>query len=383
MQLSVQSAQRIVGEIGSIVKQNINLMDAQGYIIASTNSSRIGHFHEGALRIVQECLPELYVTPAQATATVRAGLNLPIMHSGAIVGVIGITGEYDQVIGFGQIVKKMTEILMRESTEQDEKRLDLRVHSRFLEDWVLSGNLQPPQALAERGQALGIDIALPRRVMVVSIRDLDHYIDTAEGQNLIEKVETAIASMTQNDVGNIILRNTARQILLLRKRSDEEMYAFAKKLTDMAKAKFDVCLSAGIDGGTSEVHKAYAQANKAWRSAHLSPNGILSYDRVTLEIFAGDISRRAKEEYLRKVFRGCGYEELCRWIGLLEAYFAAEGSLTLAADALYIHKNTLQYKLKKLEELTGYDVRLPSNTPVFYMAMLFFKEVEGMLLLSD
>ena len=31
-QLSTQSAQRIVAEIGGIVGQNINMMDAQGYI---------------------------------------------------------------------------------------------------------------------------------------------------------------------------------------------------------------------------------------------------------------------------------------------------------------------------------------------------------------
>ena len=48
-----------------------------------------------------------------------------------------------------------------------------------------------------------------------------------------------------------------------------------------------------------------------------------------------------------------------------------------------MHKNTLQYKLKKLCDITGRDVRLPSDSPVFYMAMLFFKEVEGSLLLLD
>ena len=48
---------------------------------------------------------------------------------------------------------------------------------------------------------------------------------------------------------------------------------------------------------------------------------------------------------------------------------------------MYIHKNTLQYRLKRLEELTGCDVRRPSQAPVFYMAVLFFKEVEGSLLL--
>lgn len=98
------------------------------------------------------------------------------------MGVIGITGAYEQVIGYGQVVKKMTEILIREGNEQDEKRLDQRVRSRFLEDWVLGGGLLQPQVLAERGLALGVDITVPRRVMVVSVRDLARYTDTAAGQ---------------------------------------------------------------------------------------------------------------------------------------------------------------------------------------------------------
>ena len=46
------------------------------------------------------------------------------------------------------------------------------------------------------------------------------------------------------------------------------------------------------------------------------------------------------------------------------------------AEILHIHKNTLTYRLKRLEELTGYDVRLVSQSTVFYMAMLFFRDVK-------
>ena len=113
------------------------------------------------------------------------------------MGVIGITGAYEQVIGYGQVVKKMTEILIREGNEQDEKRLDQRVRSRFLEDWVLGGGLLQPQVLAERGLALGVDITVPRRVMVVSVRDLARYTDTAAGQKRIDQLETAVSGLVE------------------------------------------------------------------------------------------------------------------------------------------------------------------------------------------
>ena len=100
---------------------------------------------------------------------------------------------------------------------------------------------------------------------------------------------------------------------------------------------------------------------------------------VTLELFTEDVADSVKAEYLRKVFKNCGYEELCQWMGLLEAYFGAEGSLKAASDAMHIHKNTLTYKLRKLEELTGYDVRVLSQSAVFYMAMVFFRDVKEMM----
>lgn len=384
MQLSTQSAQRIVDEIGNTVHQDINMMDENGVIVASTDATRIGHFHKGAYRIVSEKLNELYISPEEATTTARKGLNLPIMHMNEIVGVIGITGDYEQVIGYGQVVKKMTEILLRESTEQDEKRLDARVRSRFLEDWVISSRPMPQQALAERATLLGMDITLPRRVLVSSAQELDRYIDTAKGQQLIEKVEEAVAAIVEKENGNIILRNNARQILLVRAGTDEQMENLARRLTAMAKSQFDVRLTVGVDGNAADMHKAYVQANKAWRAARAKQAEVLAYKNITLELFLGDVTKQIKEEYLHKVFSGCNYEDISRWMSVLDAYFQAEGSIREAAEKLYIHKNTLQYKLKKLEELTGYDIRLPSNAPVFYIAYQFYRDVgSSMLLLED
>ena len=377
MELSVQSAQRIVDEISGIVGQHINMMDERGNIIASTDGTRVGHFHAGAKRIVEEGLPELYVRPEDATPTVRAGLNLPITHGGRTVGVIGITGAYEQVIGYGQVVKKMTEILIREGNEQDEKRLDQRVRSRFLEDWVLGSGLLQPRVLEERGFALGIDISVPRRVMVAGVRNFQEYASTASGQKLLEQAEGEAAFLA--GAGCLVFRNAGRQIFLVQGASDRHMTQLAGRIRSCVQKKFGIGLVMGIDGRARDIHVAYGQANKAWRSAGMSKRDVMTYDSVTLELFTEDVADSVKAEYLRKVFKNCGYEELCQWMGLLEAYFGAEGSLKAASDAMHIHKNTLTYKLRKLEELTGYDVRVLSQSAVFYMAMVFFRDVKEMM----
>lgn len=47
MYISRETAQEIVEEIGGEIGAHINLMDERGYIIASTDASRIGNLHEG------------------------------------------------------------------------------------------------------------------------------------------------------------------------------------------------------------------------------------------------------------------------------------------------------------------------------------------------
>jgi len=377
MKLSLDSAQQVVNEIGRLVHQNINMMDETGVIVASTDPSRIGQLHEGACRVIRQKLPELYITPENETATVRRGLNLPIEFQGEIVGVIGITGAYDAVIGYGQVVKKITQILLRERSELDQQRLDSRVRSRFLEEWILGDGLTHAASLAERGQALGIDITVPRRIVVVSPASREKYTDSLAGQERLEQVESVVAHDLLEQHDSIILRNTGRQILLLPSLPTEKLRALAAKLAADVAAQYGVRLIAGIDDRAADPHTAYLEASRAWRGATHHTDGILCYGEMRTELFLDDIPRQRKAEYLRRLFPGCDPAQLRGWIGLLDAYFAAEGSLSAAADALFIHKNTLQYRIHRLTELSGLDVRLPSQAPVFYMAVQFFADLEN------
>lgn len=376
MKISKNSAQQIVKEIGKLVKQNINLMDETGHIIASNDPSRIGNFHEGAYRIIQGHLKEFYITPElEATLpNIRKGINLPIEVDGEVQGVIGITGDYVDVIKYGQIVKKMAEILIRERIDLDTRQLDRRVHSRFLEDWILGSGLSNPQALSERGFALGIDIRTPRRCIVMSAKNRESYTGSLEGQLVLERMEGLVSSHLASR-SCIILRNAARQILLLHKRSTEDLAGLCRELTELVEQQYGITPIFGIDGISTDVHTAYLQANRAWHTAAYSAENIIRYENLNAELILDHLSRAQKSAYLHKIFPGCTLSEMQEYIRLLEAYFGAEGSLQLAAERLFIHKNTLQYRLKRLADVTGLDVRKSSNAPSLYLAMLFYLDL--------
>ena len=268
----------------------------------------------------------------------------------------------------------MTEILIRERVREDEKRLDLRVTSRFLEEWVLGNGILRPELLAERGKLLGIDIHWPRRVMVLSLDRVEDYIDTLEGQEFIEQIENTVLHIVQQQPQALVLRNAARQILLLPAMADERLLALAESLYTQVDREFHQPLRIGVDGVSGNTHEAYVQADKAWRTAAVMKRNIMIYSHLDLEMFLNEISPGTKFDYLEKIFRAYAPEERAQVMELLEAYFAADGSLAGTAQRLYLHKNTLQYKLRRLARLTGYDVRQPRYAAVFYMALLFYRE---------
>lgn len=50
---------------------------------------------------------------------------------------------------------------------------------------------------------------------------------------------------------------------------------------------------------------------------------------------------------------------------------------------MFVHKNTLQYRLIQLAQRTGLDVRRPSSAPALYLAMLLARDGENDSFLTE
>ena len=61
MHITQKSAQNIVNEMKASIHRDINIMDENGVILASTDPARRGKLHQGALAIIREGLDCLTV----------------------------------------------------------------------------------------------------------------------------------------------------------------------------------------------------------------------------------------------------------------------------------------------------------------------------------
>src|SRR5699024_11982429 len=101
-----------------------------GVIMASTDSKRIGTFHEGA-KIAMEKKHRMNMTGERSRKLegVRKGVVLPILIHEEPIAVLGITGETQSVELMSTLIIKVAELFIQDSRQQ----VKFEKHDRDLE----------------------------------------------------------------------------------------------------------------------------------------------------------------------------------------------------------------------------------------------------------
>ena len=378
MKLSQQHAMKIVLEINKIIEHKVNIIAPNGTIIASSNEARIGTYHEGAHKLVEQQLEELIIHSDEEYIGARKGVNFPIIVNNEVLGVIGVTGSYEEVAKYGRVVKRLTEILLLEIAMKENRALEEGVINRYIYEWLSEDHKILDQDFTERGTLLGVDITLPRRVLVMAPFSLENG-NEVEGLKVIEQSEEYLKRLIKYlDEKSIFMKSASYLVGMVSQRNDKELLKLATNIKEMVETRFSVKVAIGLDSESASLvtmHHSFTKARKAFQSSVAKGSyQIRFYDDLNMEIITEEIPLQSKQEYIGRIFKHYTEEEIAEAVQMLEVFYEEQGSIQNAAERLYIHKNTLQYKLKKVLSTTGYDPRSISQAPLFYMAIYFYRE---------
>lgn len=376
MLLSTQQASQILREMKSLVHHDINLIDTQGVIFASTNPARVGQFHPGALRILREGLSELNVRENDGSG-MQPGVNLPIYLDGQLEGVIGITGAPAEVGVFGGVMRRMLEIMLEDLRRKDLDSTVEQARALFLENWLFSA--EPDwKELEQRGRLLEIDISQPYVLLRIQLFD----VSAPDGSIPLLPDELHSASIVQAIQNELPARRgqccaaLRNQILvLLRQMPLSDTVLLAQRLCRVAGRGYPASVQAygGISssGSGAELRRCYLQASTACTLASRSSKGnVLYYDRVSLEFLLQSVPRLLRDDLRESVFTRCPAQDVPAYARLIRLFFGSGGDLNRCAAALGVHRNTVQYRLERLTQLTGYDLRRPGDAAILFLAVL-------------
>lgn len=375
MILSKSIADQIVKELSQIVEQHINVMDIQGVIVSSTDPNRIGTTHGGAVKVIEEKLPELVIESNDQFPGSRNGINLPIAFQGSIIGVIGMTGQKDEVYKYGQIIKKMTEILLLDSYVREQHLIEQKAKDRFLEEWIFGRyEVNHPLEFEKRAETLGIDIKSKKRLLVFSLKKgQDIFIDDHIQTDISSNIRKYYKSLNQA----FLFRTSTLFISVFNQLSDEDMLIIASEIEKIVSKYQDLSLYIGIDSKDEKpINISFKNANAALLYAYKSKKHTQIFDTLNFDIY---ITRMPKEDrllYLKKLFKDLSLDDMRDMIELLRSFYLYEGSLQKISEALFIHKNTLQYRLNKIQSITAHDPRNLSDTYLFIVAIKMFDSID-------
>lgn len=377
--------QRIVEEMEKTIHRNINIMDEAGHIIASTDPKRIGTLHAAAAAVLKQNLDQLAVSEALEPAYPgsRKGINLPIVIHGQVAGVVGISGEPDEVKDFGSIIKRMTEILISEELQKEQTLLYDNAKNTFLYSWLFESNTDPEaqKQLELSGQLLGIDTTLPRTAVVMKPGAIPAGAqDALLTQELLTSLNRIVTHAAPAASGHVTLTMGTELLLLLCGSDIQTASAICRSAADAFYTRNQIRLAIGIGSsgaGRDELLKSYREAERAaFLSLHTSGHEIKLFTESDLSLLLLQVPGRRRSDFLHHLFPDCPPEDLKQWMLLLRIFFDCNGSITEAAGQLFIHKNTLQYRLNKLKQTTGCDPRVYKEAFSLYTALTIYESMD-------
>lgn len=350
--ISKEIAQMIVDRTMAILPYNINVMDEKGMILGSGDLARRGTVHE-AVKYRENIAGNLEVDTYEAEKWngVAQGINLPIYYQQSTIGIIGITGPPAEVRKYGELVKMSAEMIIEQTYLLDQIQYDERIRREFLHQW-LEGTYKNEEELQRRANLLGIMLHLPRVVI---------YVCPAPGMDTrdqLDQLERRIKSFLQEQELVTVLKD--KLVIMKTVTASLHYQETVRNWLDslqLPPSYIGTPASTAQDMTASYRRSVLTQKTAAYTS--LKEN-IVFYEDLSLEVLLFDLYQTNDAAVHQQQAALSG--EL---IDTLTAYIACNGKTANTAAHLYIHRNTLQYRLASIYRITGKD---PKNVKdLFYL----------------
>lgn len=213
-----------------------------------------------------------------------------------------------------------------------------------------------------------IPISNPRCVLLM------HMVQVQQ-RNAYEILEE-ILPRTNADVLVAMDKHTAAFIKDVSSLDDEdELRQFACALQETLLSEIALPITIGIGEiarGVGELHESYRQARRAIEIGRIyAPERTIHvYRSMMLERFLSDLSPEVAEHYHSLLFnRSTARLFSEEMLYTIEMFFKKDLNLSDTARQLYIHRNTLVYRLDKVQRQVGLDLRKFDDAVTFKMLL--------------
>lgn len=359
--LTQKIANEIVKETSLRLNRNVNIMNTEGTIIATMDKSRIGSIHKGAIEVLSTH-KTLVIHADQNWEGAQPGVNLPIIFMNEIIGVIGITGDPKDLENIGELVKMTTELMIRQEFMDSQTEWKQRTKETIIDQLMKK---EPSLSILEQHlKLLGLTLTPPFTLILIQLKEWP-----LPNRQLIEMIEDLIGK-NHGIVGFITVNRLLIKLTGIPEKEVTEKIETIYLLLKELDIEFQMAHSL-IFEHLSQFSQAYEECEITLEISEAGTE-IASFAQIEAKSLIYQVEPTVAERFTNRVLKNLDGNQ----IKTLEAFFSNGLNIKKTAEDLYLHRNTLIYRLNKIIEETEYDPKNFKEALILQVAVWFYRKAE-------
>jgi carbohydrate diacid regulator len=387
MRLFEQVAQSIVEQTSTVLKVPMSITDEKGLIIGCTDVSRLGSYHEATKEVLRAGKAVEYSEEnVKGRENVLPGVATPIFFQKEPIGVLGIVGNSMDIIKYVYLVRNHVEMLLQETMKAESFSLQLKITENFIQYLLNYRQIGNKEELKNYCEMLGFDVEVPRICMLIHIPH--HVIEANTNKRSMKILQYDLFHLIcklfkeQND--DIVTSVNIKQWLILKKANEKDPGKIIEKsknaietinhflkqhqIQNKAFLAMGNCYK-GVEG----ISRSYQQALKLLSVAKTSSmmNEVYSYYdwNILMNCLIEEINPHFLESIVESLADLIHHPNANVLIETFLTYCAVGLNMSKAARKLYIHRNTLLYRLNQINEILQINVNSFEESMFLYLAI--------------
>jgi len=331
----------------------VGVVDENGAVIACSELGRIGEIHEGIIG-------ELTGVPL-------------LLRGGWTYKPFGSKPRPDYAVfveGSDQLATKYANIIavsLSSIKQYYDERYD---KGNFIKNVILDNILPGDIYLKARELHLNSDVV--RAVLLIRITEKNDISVFDVIQNLFpDKQKDFVINVNETDIA--LVKEVKPGI------TTADLEKLALSIVDTLSGEFYTHCVVGIGTivtGVKDLAKSFKEAQVALEVGKVfdTEKTIVSYDNLGIARLIYQLPTTLCEMFLKEVFKKGSIESLDQeTLFTIQRFFENNLNVSETSRKLFVHRNTLVYRLEKIKKLTGLDLRQFDHAIVFKVALMVKK----------
>ncbi len=350
-------AGNLITRLSKHLDYNINIMDENGIIIASRDADRINDFHEAAYNIIhgnEEI--EIIHNSEEFLPGVKPGVNLPIVYRQKKIGVVGVTGNPNEIKNLAFAIKTAVETMLEYEFYKEKimRRQDKKNHfinTLLYEEEINAGVIN---TLAEKLEYKSDIPRIPIILNFPSSMDISEVLKTLKKSRLHKKQDMSFITTDQNILVFKTLENFTDLIVANIKSSIKDYLKSFEDLLRDSELPTTYCAFVG----------SFQTSLKMYRLAYQHTHWLMNYYSVperkvyyffdnTYAFFRSKIPKNEYYNVFSEFSKVINNSVKKKYLATIGALITNDMNIKAAAEKLGVHRNTIYSRLEKLSDLLG------------------------------